>query len=218
MPYRCSADAWKTTIFICISHYSRHDLHLDKRYGIALDAGYTFTIRWFSIAPGIGLGYRNQAWTAYDGYLQYPASGKKWTGTESKQAVSGTIVSYEQHILMPFIALKAQFTFSTAWKLELQSTVCPYLFVWAVDRHYKRSMQFDDAMHGGVGTTVQCTLSYRQFFIRAAYEYVSVMNGTTSVGAIGAPKASFKKLDGVGTGTGSHLWTVTCGYTFLIGK
>lgn len=90
------------------SHYSKHDAYLDKDFIGTFEAGYILSFRNWKLLPTVGFSYLNRKWTAQEGYLQYPVYGP-WTGTEPKQTVAGTVISYEQAIWFPFISIEARY-------------------------------------------------------------------------------------------------------------
>jgi outer membrane protease len=90
------------------SHYSKHDAYLDKDFIGTFEAGYILSFRNWKLLPTVWFSYLNRKWTAQEGYLQYPVYGP-WTGTEPKQTVAGTVISYEQAIWFPFISIEARY-------------------------------------------------------------------------------------------------------------
>lgn len=193
------------------SQYSRHDVYLDKRYDVAVFAGYEFSFLQGTVFPALTCSYRNQKWSARDGYLQYPASGA-WTGDEAKTTVQGNIISYEQSLLIPAVALHISWHITDAWTLRLQGSFSPYLVAETLDSHFLRNKQFYDTMSGGYGFSIGAGAQYKRCAVFAAYEYMRVMHGDTASGTIGIANAGVTNDADYGSGIKSRLWRITCSF------
>ena len=193
-----------------VSHYSQHDLYLDKYYNIAVRAGYQFTIKQIKldITPMAGFFFFLHKWTAANGYVQYPAYNQAWTGAEEKQNVSGTVITYEQTAYAPFIALETRLTLSN-FKFVLSADFSPYIWAYSLDTHFARNLQFYDTMDGGRAGSVSLSALYYLpvrktadggisadnhlrlgFGLSCAYEGLRSSIGATAFGSIGLTEST----------------------------
>jgi outer membrane protease len=177
------------------SLYSKHDAYLDKDITCTLFAAYALRVGNFELTPGVGYSYSNRKWSAQDGYLQYPVAGA-WTGDEPKQAVVGTVISYEQAVWFPFISLSVGYTLNR-FGFSFTGSVSPVLKGETIDTHFMRSVRFYDTLASeifadGIAWHISLTLFYYPanqsrlaFFLRGNYEAIAGLTGSTSSGATG---------------------------------
>lgn len=195
------------------SHYSYHTVYLDSQFQNIAIIGYYFSVYIFKLAPSFGIVYRFQKFSAYDGYLQYPQNGM-WTGNETKQYVSGYGISYEQSMVLPIISINIQYNFNKLWNVNMLFSICPYTIIEAFDSHFFRKRQFFDSMRGGLGFSVKGRITYKNFFIRIAYTWLKVMNGTTKSSTIGIAQQDI--FESVQSGTKSWIISISAGYVFQL--
>ncbi|HZK19164.1 MAG TPA: omptin family outer membrane protease [Treponemataceae bacterium] len=179
-----------------LTHYSQHDLYLDKCFIFSANVGYTFYARTFILAPSLGIKTKSQKWSAYNGYIQYaaekepiegnPTIHEAWTEDVEKFEISGNGISYEQQCLLPFVSLMGGYEISSDWSVFVDLKLFPYLIIDTLDSHYLTpSRQFFDSMKGGSGFEINAKALYNKSAIVIGYEYLSVFNGTSYVGSIG---------------------------------
>lgn len=197
-----------------LSYYSKHDLYLDKRFDLSARGGYTFYFNRFYIAPGLGLTYRSQKWSGVDGYAQH-ATDYVWTENTTKVDYSGTVISYEQSLFLPYISVNKGFFISPKVKLTTQGLFYPYMFITAYDNHYTGSDQYVDVMYGGNGINVACSLAYKKIAFTISYEWLAMFYGETYTGGtIGSTDRDFVQNTDFSSGTSSSLLTISVEYTF----
>ena len=136
------------------SHYSWHEIYLDKDFTVGIEGGYEFRLGNFHVTPSLGFRYHNRKWTASGGFLQYPVIGP-WTGDEPMVGLHGPVISYEQAIWFPFAALELGFNHvfprGSRIRLAASGNIYPHVWVEASDIHFLRNIQFYDSMSGGIG-------------------------------------------------------------------
>jgi len=172
------------------SHYSCHDLYLDKDFSCNIEGGYKFQlINWY-ITPSVGFKYFNRKWTASDGYLQYPIAGS-WTGNEQKINLNGPVISYEQAVWYPYATLELGYNhaFPNESKIQIaiQGAIYPYICAETNDIHFLRNMQFYDSLRGGIGWNYGVTIGFYPqnlngvgFTLYTGGEFINNVKGTTS--------------------------------------
>ncbi|OJF75859.1 MAG: hypothetical protein BKP49_10395 [Treponema sp. CETP13] len=199
-----------------LSCYSCHDLYLDKRFDLSANAGYTFNFNKFSIAPGFGITYRSQKWTGSDGYKQYDEEDYTWDEDIEKIYLTGTVITYEQNELLPSIFVQAVYKINNKVTTSLKSTLYPYLYVYDVDNHLLTSTQYIDIMSGGIGASLEATISYNKIALNINYEYLSVTDGSvysTSTGTSDESDATYYTSTST-AGTSSSLLSISISYKF----
>ena len=196
-----------------VSQYSFHDNYLDKFIEFNAKIGYEIKIKNFFIQPQLYFHYRNQKWSARDGYLQYPVFGA-WTGKENKTSVSGNIISYEQSILIPSLCLSQGFFVSNILHFELICAYIPYLWAKALDSHYLRSKQFYDILDGGDGFSLGFCIKIKKFSFFFNYEQFYIDKGSTFTGNIGIDSNSLIKDETVSSAIKSYLIKLGIGISF----
>jgi outer membrane protease len=95
-----------------------------------------------AISPFLGFQYLEFAWSAQNGYYQYPS-------TAAPEPLYGTVGIYQQTYLIPEAGLGAFFPFSKNLALSVSFAGSPYLWVNDIDEHPLRAIKFTDAMRGG---------------------------------------------------------------------
>ena len=143
-----------------ISHYSAHDIYLDKYYTVSLQVGRQFTVKRinFDITPMAGFSFFSRKWTAMNGYLQYPTN-QAWTGSEEKRTVSGIVISYEQAVYAPFAAVDVRWALSH-FTFALSANFSPYFWAYSLDTHFVTNVQYYDTMNGGLVGGVSLSAVY----------------------------------------------------------
>ena len=204
------------------SHYSRHEVYLDKDFSADARAGYRFDLGSFFVEPSLGFRYDNRKWTATGGFLQYPGFSLPWTGSEPEVALSGPIISYEQAIRFPFAGLEVGFgrTFlgGNRFFVAAGAALFPRVKVDAADVHFMRNIRFYDSLAGGPGLSINLSGGYFPhgangpgFVVRADRELVSGLRGTTSQVPTGISDGNPVLSDGYGAGTQIDRWHFSLG-------
>jgi outer membrane protease len=197
------------------SHYSKHDAYLDKHIITSTGLGYNINIfNRLSFIPFAGFEYQNRKWSAQDGYLQYPVGGSAWTGLESKQAVKGSVISYEQMLYYPYVGMEIVFSINEMFDFSCEGAYYPIVNVETIDNHYLRLKSFYDTMENGIGYKAGIGLiiyinraeKSPAYGLNISYEQFSVMNGSTSSCIIGVTDDTYMVDEGYGSGTKSGLW------------
>ncbi len=150
-----------------VTHFSEHDsfaegaLLLDARIGkdISLGAGFT-------LAPFVGFSLMRFAWTARDGYLQYPPEGSApftpWNPrTTPRDLVYGTGIVYQQTWYIPEAGMRAGIGFGGSLEVALALDVSPYLWMNDLDNHEMRQLDFVGTMKGGLLADPSLEVAFR---------------------------------------------------------
>jgi len=172
------------------SHYSWHDVYLDKDFKFSIEGGYEIQLKNWYITPSIGMQYLNRKWTATDGYLQYPDMGH-WTGNEQKVNLNGPVIGYEQAVWYPFAALETGFThifpFECKIRVSIKCGIYPYIWAETNDNHFLRNTQFYDSLRGGIGGFIGIFSSFFPvrtngigFIFYSGSEIIKNVKGSTS--------------------------------------
>jgi len=164
--------------------FSTHSLYMNKLFDVQLKTGYEFSAGNFTLAPLAGCVYRNQKFEANGGYGQYPVSGY-WTEDEERQYFSGTILTYETSVFLPFLEFRAACPFAGRWNVLVYGRVYPYIISDTLDCHYTRSVQFFDSERGGFGFLAGAEIGFMNLAFGFEYEYFVCHGGTTKCGRIG---------------------------------
>jgi outer membrane protease len=140
-----------------ISHFSEHDVYVDKNYSIKTIIGYKLKIHEnLQLIPFTGFSYRNTKYTAQSGYLQYPIeNGEIWTGDEEQTKLAGIVISYEQALWFPLIGIKTIVNIYENFKFGLKVEYYPYINATTIDSHFLRMSQFYDKMYGRIGGKIE---------------------------------------------------------------
>ena len=189
-----------TVIPNVVSHYSEHDIYLDKDFSLNEIFGYKIRIKKrFQMIPFVGFSYQNKKYTAQNGYLQYPLiSGEPWSGEEKKTVLSGIVISYEQAILFPFSGIKLLITLNEFIEIGINGVYYPYINICSIDSHFLRMIQFYDKMNSSNGGRLEIISMIYPFkkhknmriMNRISYEYLNCY-GKTSSSKIGLDSVGF---------------------------
>jgi outer membrane protease len=203
---------------VVLSLYSQHDAYLDKDFTGVFEMGGIFRFFGWEVVPAVGMSYTNRKWTAQDGYLQCPVSGP-WTGDESKQRVSGPVISYEQALWHPFVSLSAGYTVKNRIAFTLAGSVSPFLAGETIDTHFLRSTRFYDILESGSffsnGFAWNAALSVLYypagrkqlgFFLSGGYSAIHDLAGSTASGKTGIDDGTLVTDQGYGSKVES--WSV----------
>ncbi len=201
-----------------ITHYSNHNLYLDKNFSLQGQLGYMFNfVDVYALKPFVGFTYQNRKFSAQDGYLQYPEiSGDEWNASLEKDSVTGVVILYEQAIMYPYVGIDNLFFVDTCM-ISVYATYLPYVYVDALDSHILRLTQFYDEMRGGYGFTVGTAVSFplgekSNIGLKVGFDYEYFNSyGTTSSNVIGINDAEFIVSDNATSGTKNSA------YRFIFG-
>jgi outer membrane protease len=205
-----------------VSHYSSHDAYLDKHFHLNAAFGYVFSLRDFEITPSIGYAFLNRKWTAVDGFLQYPEAGEEWTGSEAEQKVSGTVISYEQAVHIPFFTVGIAYK-TASQRIELNGSLYPYMWSNTLDSHFMRTLQFYDTMRGGWGGRFEAAYSFYPAWFKTpkpqkigfraalAYQCIRDLTGSTASQKIGLTDTAMTESAGFVSKTETAMWQVSLG-------
>ena len=150
-----------------LTNYSKHELHLDNRLMLEGQLGYTLDFRAIKLTALGGVRFIHQKWSARDGFVQYgetsienPAVTLPLTGNETRVPLSGTVVTYEQFVVLPFVGMNIEVTlYNTA---RVTAFVHWYPYVWAntLDTHMRTAVSYYDEIRGGMGVAAGLKLGY----------------------------------------------------------
>ncbi|CAM4298702.1 omptin family outer membrane protease [Treponema peruense] len=171
-----------------VSLYSEHNLITDKDYLFDLNIVYLFKINKLVAGLGISGFYSNLKMEAVDGYLQYPDDNTVWTGTENKDYLNGTSISYEQQKFAGGFYSIVQ-TNLQKFNLAFSFNIYPFIKVDCIDNHFFRSIQFLDNMTIGYCYRVNVIADWKIsknciLFFSVDYFYLEAF-GTTSINPLG---------------------------------
>jgi outer membrane protease len=199
------------------THYSRHTARFEKHLEFNPMIGYMFHLRNFTIIPRAGILYRTRKWSAVDGYLQYTIGSQPWSDSLPKQQLGGTVITYEESIWFPVVALGAGYTFRDRFEVYVEGDYYPYLEVNTIDTHVLRKTRFHDTMKGGMGLYGQMVWTYfpkhsdkMSFAASIGWEGVYSNKGIISLGALGLDPSmaigrnNYSKIE-------SSIWWFTLG-------
>ncbi|MBQ1833376.1 MAG: omptin family outer membrane protease [Treponema sp.] len=166
------------------TNFSRSELIMNKHYELEAKVGYEFLPGDFRIVPQIGFRYYNQKMEASGGYLQYGSldnsNGGYWSQDLKKYPLTGTVITYEQQFLMPFVSLGAEYRFLQDWHIKLSGRWYPYVKCDSIDMHNERATQFNDFMTGGNGFMIGTEVQWRKWAVSFCCEWVKCSTGTTT--------------------------------------
>ena len=188
--------------------YSTHDCYLDKMFTLEAKTGYCFHIFSLDLLPEAGIDYRNRKFSARNGWGQYSTDGSPITDSIEKTYFSGTILSYEQQLVLPFASLEAGYTFFSGLSVALSGRVYPFIAADSIDSHYTTKTQYFDSMRGGFGFSVGTSVQYRQFGLSVEYEYMKCVSGSSKSAAVGVGSPVYAPLSTT-PGTDSSFWVFT---------
>lgn len=204
-----------------ISHFSEHDLYVDKDFSIDSMLGWKFKL-WENInfTPFAGFLYQNRKFTARDGYLQYSADSY-WDENEEKTHLLGNLISYEQAIFSPLVGLKISKLFKEKYNIEIDIMYFPYVTAKTLDSHFLRLTQFYDSMQNGDGVRAKIGFSlysnskhlYKMIKFIVGYESF-VCEGSTSSAKIGADSSGFTIIQNANSGLVSKFFFASVGFSF----
>ncbi|MCX7655091.1 MAG: omptin family outer membrane protease [Treponemataceae bacterium] len=203
------------------SKYSWHEAYLDKDMSLGASIGIRlpFGSRGI-IKPQVEITYQNRKWSGYNGYLQYPLSGY-WTGNENKQSVAGTVISYEQVLWYPSIALIVEGLISEVLELSCLAAWIPYLEIHALDSHYIRNppVEFYDKLSHGMGWRGEIKLGFlgkthypstTSWYLKLGFRSFSI-TGPTASRQIGLGDGIFRLDPAYSAGSREFTWQCTVG-------
>lgn len=181
-----------------ISLYSRHNLITDKDYSFELNLSYKFILPFLGIGLGLTGAYSNIKMEATDGYLQYPAGNKAWTGNESKDYLNGTVISYEQSRCIAGLLFFIQSEFKYFY-FSFTGCFYPIVQIECIDNHFLRSVQFLDHMEEGLAYRIKPHLGWKintkySVFINADFTYLEA-KGNTRINSLGIISYDTTELD-----------------------
>ncbi|NLM01333.1 MAG: omptin family outer membrane protease [Treponema sp.] len=192
-----------------VSQYSNHTNHVDNDCCFCIDFGYVIDIGRLSLVPLFGGQYQMRKYSAWDGYVQIPEAGFSWTGSEEKKNIAGNVISYEQHILSPFLKFQIEYDFRQNALVCGTLKYSPYIFAHCIDTHYLRNKQFDDKMRGGFSFGVELRFHFKIFGLIFSYEYTkSGSNANTYVREVGITDSSAQIISGYIPGIESSVWHI----------
>ena len=204
-----------------ITNYSRHNSKLDRDFTLGLEAGYEIPLGLWHMTPSAGVRFRNRKWTGSGGYKQYPESGP-WTGNEPRVWFNGPVISYEQTIWFPFLALEIGyehiFPREDRARFSITGSLYPAVWVEADDVHFLRNTVFHDSMSGGVGWSFALRSEFYPrrangigFILDLRTERIANVRGSTSSNNTGILTGPPSISEGHSAGTEVTQWYVSLG-------
>jgi outer membrane protease len=137
------------------THYSQHDNILD--FGYRLDLLFGFHVLGtgsVSLALLAGCGISHNAFTASDGYAEYPPGS-------TPLLFSGPVITYDLTLLTLEIGMAAEVAFNERFTMLAHCRISPGgAFGWAHDEHLLRDLEFFDDPSGGFFYTVGAGLRF----------------------------------------------------------
>jgi outer membrane protease len=135
------------------THYSEHDGYLERAVFFEMAVAWEPRISpIFSIRPSVMVRFMDLAWTARDGYLQYPPEIEPpytpWSTDATKEETYGTVLLYGQRYWIPGLGLEAAITPSELLSIAVSVALSPFVNVRASDTHVQRGLVFRDEVHG----------------------------------------------------------------------
>ncbi len=200
-----------------VTHYSKHDLYVDKSFSFDVQVSYRFKLtQKINIHPLVGFTYQNRKFTARDGYLQYPNVGEPWSDTLPITPLSGSSISYEQTILSPYVGVENILIFNDLM-VNAGLSFFPFVYVDALDNHYLRQVQFYDEMRGGyifsLTTSLVMPISDTNYGLKFGLDYEYFRStGKTGMNDLGVKQNDFILSQNSTAGTISNLFRVSVGF------
>ena len=211
-----------TDISDVVSHFSEHDIYVDKDFSLNTIIGYKIQKR-FQIIPFIGYSYQNKKFTAQNGYLQYPLiSGEPWTGDEKKTLLSGIVITYEQAIWFPFAGIELLIPINEMIKTGIKGVYYPYINISTIDSHFLRMTQFYDKMNSSSGGKLEIESIIYPFKKHKNIRIVNLITyecftcyGKTSSSKIGLDPVGFVDSDNSSAKIESRNLLISIGVSFI---
>lgn len=193
------------------TNFSKHNLYIQRKFEIEVKSGYQFIFEKIKLLPQAGMQYRNQKFKAYDGFFQYAdyENGEYFSSSLEKKKIKGTGLSYEQQFFLPFISLEAECKICSDWDLILNWRCYPYIYCFAVDRHYFRNAVFRDAMYGS-GFLLGAELRFKSLSVSLNYELLECKNGKSEYKEDGKDSVRLYTVPGIK----SSVFSVMASYRF----
>ena len=136
------------THFSSHTSFAEHALLADARLGWLFALGGILTLK-----PFLALSVMRLAWSARDGYLQYPPESAPpftpWSTSVPRSSVHGLGIRYEQNTWFPAVGVAATFHPFPALEASVSMTGSPFVLCTDVDNHFLRSVEFHETFAGG---------------------------------------------------------------------
>lgn len=133
--------AWKDDPADELTNYSIHINHLENMIQTTLCAGWTFYLnqsKSISLTPRFGFEFEDISFCGNDGWGTYKSNNWQKTSFEDK------VISYSQWFIAPVLALNADFNIGRYFETTLDLSVIWIKNLDCIDRHYIRSLLFND--------------------------------------------------------------------------
>jgi outer membrane protease len=179
-----------------LTNYSVHDNYttraflMDFAMGVSLPLRFRDRIFAFLEAGGVA-SYSYFDWTAQDGYYQYDETNG-WDSSVPKIPVYGDQIAYYQHWLTLSPSVAVVIPIWSRWLVEVSLKAAPgSIWVWSLDEHIGRQIEFQDRPVGGflVEPGLEVSYSFNAYLslgIYASYRYIRDSRGNSrSRGATG---------------------------------
>ncbi len=173
------------------THFSDHELIVNRLFDLEAKAGYDFNLKNFgvpvdlSIIPQAGFLFRSQKFEAYNGYTQYAGNGEYWSDSLEKTYISGVGMTYEVASYMPFLSLESEYAIDSFWKVRIFGRFFPYIYSAATDNHILKYVQYNDYMKEGMGFSIGSEAGWKNFSLMFSYEWFKCDEGDTYYRTIG---------------------------------
>jgi outer membrane protease len=141
-----------------VTNYSVHENYTTQAFltdfalGVSLPLKHQDRILAF-LKLGGAVSYRYFDWVARDGYYQYVRRNTTdpWDPSAPKTPVYGDQIAYYQHWLTVSPGVALVVPIRSRWLVEVSLDVAPGLiWVWSLDEHIGRQLEFQDRPAGGV--------------------------------------------------------------------
>jgi outer membrane protease len=137
-----------------LTHFSTHDnftktmLLFDVKAGCSFPVFHTVALKVYGL-----LSFMDFSWESFDGYTQY-ASGSngqydEWNASLPKSYYEGQIIGYDQR----WAVFGAGFSLTLPVgfvDIGLAFDISPFIWGMSIDKHWLRSLQFNDYLIGGI--------------------------------------------------------------------
>jgi outer membrane protease len=170
-----------------LSHLSKHNNNTKEAWFLDLTGGMSMPIRnKILLQFYAAINYMKLKWEAHDGYLQYASmiedTYAPWNLSLPKLPLYGPVIYYEQDWWIFSPGISVHIPFSKYIEAGLYFQITPLIFCNDLDKHYRRHMDFTEAMFGGImleprGEFIFSPLKWLSVSLNVSYRFIGGTRG-----------------------------------------
>lgn len=212
-----------------LTHYSQHTATLNHYFEFrgSIERLFTtpftgpITYRHITVVPRLEFRFTSLAWTAKDGYIQYPpqfnAPYDPWTSARPQNFLSGTVLTYSQTRLMLAGSLSIKVPISNQFLISTSFSASPLIQCIGKDEHILTNTLYEDFMIGGYFLEPEIRIDFRPqqnriVFLSCTWTILHDLRGDTWSGSIGATTSPFNPN---GAGSEMNKLAFSLGYSLV---